>query len=485
MPTSESKVGIVIEAQDRATAKLKNVESSLGGMQKKMESLEPTFKRMATGGAIAFGALATGLGFAIAEAAKLETLEVAFTTMIGSAEKAQETIKGLRDFTARTPFQFEGVAKASRQLLSFGVTSEELQGKLKFLGDIAAGANVPLSDMAAIFGKAKAKGKAMTEELLQLSDRGVPIIAVLAKQLGVAESAVFDLASKSEISFDVLQKAMMSMSEEGGIFFDLMTKQSATVAGRFSTLKDNVQIVAQTIGQQFLPLVADLLEKMMPLIEGLGRWVEQNPQLTKTIIIATLALLGIVTVLGTIGLIIPTVITGIGLLGASMSAVLSASAVGLIVAGIVLIANNIKDIIGVLFDVELTWKDVWNSIIDFTSDVIAKIIPMIEPIVDIFSKIKSGMSDVAVKINRGVNNVAGRVLNEIDVQDAIITPRGDIVRPADDDFIIATKDPSSIGGGSTFNFDFKGANIMDKNSFMRDVTNAVNKSVSLSKEGVN
>jgi len=481
MTTIETKAKIIFDVENRAKQALEKVGRQMGDLEKKTKNLQGTFKTMRNVGAIAFTGIATGIGFAVAEAAKLETLEVAFTTMIGSAEKAKETIRGLRDFTAKTPFQFDGVAKASRQLLSFGVSSEDLQGKLKFLGDIAAGANIPLSDMAAIFGKSKAKGKAMTEELLQLSDRGVPIIAVLAEKMGVAESAIFDMASKGEISFDILEGALKSMSAEGGIFFDLMTKMSDTVSGRFSTLKDNIQIVAQSIGTQFLPMVADLLEKVMPLVISLGEWVEENPKLTKVILLSSLALTGLVTVLGLIGLAIPAITAGVIAVGGAFTAIFAGSVWGLIIAGVILLANKLKGIIEEVYGVEVTWKEVWNNIVDVTSNAILAITKWIDKLVQKFNVVKFLWQDIKEKVTAGAVDIAGRVIK---VDDAIITPKGDVIQPADDDYIIATKDPGGLGGGQTINFDFTGAVITGKEQFIEDIKMQLGRGVQLKGVGI-
>ena len=481
MTTIQTKAKIIFDVENRGKQALEKAGRQMQALEKKTKSLQSTFKTMRNVGAIAFTGIATGIGFAVAEAAKLETLEVAFTTMIGSADKAKETIRGLRDFTAKTPFQFDGVAKASRQLLSFGVSSEDLQGKLKFLGDIAAGANIPLSDMAAIFGKSKAKGKAMTEELLQLSDRGVPIIAVLAKKMGVAESAIFDMASKGEISFDILQDSLMSMSEEGGIFFDLMTKMSDTVSGRFSTLKDNVQILAQSIGTQFLPMVADLLEKVIPLVVALGEWVEANPELTKKIIIATAVVTGFVAVVGGLAVGVWAVNSAMKTLGITTKALMSGSVWGLIIIGVIFLADKLKNLIAEFYGVELTWKEIWDDIIGHTSDAILAITGWIDKLVQKFNVVKFLFQDIKEKVTAGAIDLAGRVIN---VDDAIITPRGDIVQPADDDFIIATKDPSGLGGGQTIKFDFSGATITNKEQFMNDIKMQLGRGVQLKGVGI-
>ena len=143
-----------------------------------------------------FGAL-VGLP-ALKAHASLETLATSFESMLGSAGEAAAMVERLTTFSAKTPFQIEGIGRATKSLLAFGVQGDEIVGKLQFLGDIAAGAGVPLADLAQIYGKAMAKGKAQTEELNQMSERGVPIL-----------TALVDLAAKygNEISKEDVYKA--------------------------------------------------------------------------------------------------------------------------------------------------------------------------------------------------------------------------------------------------------------------------------------
>lgn len=224
--------------------------------------------------ALGLSAAVAGLGvLAVKTAADIESMTVAFESLLGSGEQATAMMEKLIKFTARTPFQLEGVGKAAKQLLGFGVEAESIEETLKFLGDIAAGANVPLSDMAAIFGKVKAKGKAMTEELLQLSDRGVPIIDTLAKGFNTTGENVFKMASQGKISFEIMQQALESLTKEGGVFEDQMAKQSRTVAGIFSTLKDNIMLALATVGN-FMVKVLDLRNNMNKLIVSIQKGTE-------------------------------------------------------------------------------------------------------------------------------------------------------------------------------------------------------------------
>jgi len=339
-------ISFVYKAIDRFSPTTNAIKRSVDSVSKKFTKLQRTVKETGAslrkvGSSLALKVTAPILGFAglaIKTSADIETMKVAFESMTGSAEKASEVVKGLIDFTAKTPFQLAGVGKAAKQLLSFGVSTEELQGKLKFLGDIAAGANVPLSDMAAIFGKSKAKGKAMTEELLQLSDRGIPIIDTLAKGMGVSKDKIFDLASKGKISFSILEKALIKLTQKGGVFFNQMAKQSKTTTGLFSTLKDNVVLAMAAVGDQIIEtfdlkqVLKDSIAFIQRMTAGFKQFVKNNPRLAKFVLI----LIGALAVLGPLAIAIGGLVAILGIL---------LNPITLIIVGVVALVGAIAAII--------------------------------------------------------------------------------------------------------------------------------------------
>lgn len=284
-------------------------------LTKKLPKLELNFKKIAASAKKA-GKAMTNLGqglsvkltaplalfgaVALKQSAILETLSVSFDTMLGSATKSKELMTDLLSFTATTPFQLQGVAQSAKSLLAFGVIQEKMIPTLRMLGDIAAGASVPLKDMAQIFGKAKSKGKLMTEEILQMAERGIPIVSTLAEGFGVTKAKIFEMASKSQISFDVMKQALSSMTKKGGIFFGQTVKQSETLAGRWSTLKDNFLISAAAIGDVVVEsiglnkILKDMAEGLVPLANRIKVFAREHPNITKMIIAFT----GILVVLG-------------------------------------------------------------------------------------------------------------------------------------------------------------------------------------------
>ena len=89
----------------------------------------------------------------------MEQTRVAFATFLGDAGKANKLIEQLNEFANITPFNNAEIIKSGRLLLSAGIPAEGIVTQLKAIGDVAAGANVPIAELAAIFQKATNKGK--------------------------------------------------------------------------------------------------------------------------------------------------------------------------------------------------------------------------------------------------------------------------------------------------------------------------------------
>jgi len=255
----QSQISRLEKAGAANTAKItrgfEDMKRTMGGVRTKIIGL--------VGALGAMRALKAGLDFSM----ELERSKIAFTTMTGSATVAEQTLNNLKAFSATTPFQFPDIVAASKKLMAFGVSAGALQNRLQMLGDISAGANVPIGDLANIFGKIKAKGKAMTEEIMQMAERGIPIVQVLAEKFGVSTEEILKMAEQGQLSFDVIDSALNSMTASGGIFEGMMVNMSETTSGKLSTLKDNFLLLAGAIGDKLRPHIETLIDKTMELIE--------------------------------------------------------------------------------------------------------------------------------------------------------------------------------------------------------------------------
>ena len=130
-------------------------------------------------------AVATGVSLIAKESIKqadlFEQSQIAFSTMLGSAEKANQLLADLADFAKNTPFGLQDIEQNAKQLLAMGSSSEEVLKELKMLGDVSAGLSVPLWRLSLNFGQVRTQGKLTGRELRDFNVAGVPLIDTLVE----------------------------------------------------------------------------------------------------------------------------------------------------------------------------------------------------------------------------------------------------------------------------------------------------------------
>jgi tape measure domain-containing protein len=220
---------------------------------------------------------ASALPFAALGAVKLaadaETLGIKLKVLTGSADTANRVMAQMDAFAADTPFQKMEIGDAVQKLISFGSASETVFDELRMIGDIAAATGTPIGELSELYGKAQVQGRLFGEDINQLTGRGIPIVAELAKQFGVAESQIKELVSDGKIGFPEMQKAMAAMVGPTGKFGGMMQELSTSTTGKFSTFVDRVLLLGTAIGEQLLPHANKLLDwasGMISHVDGVG-----------------------------------------------------------------------------------------------------------------------------------------------------------------------------------------------------------------------
>ena len=78
---------------------------------------------------------------------------------------------------------------------------------------------------------------------------GIPIIAELSKVVGKSETEIKDMVSAGKIGFAEVQAVIKNMTNEGGLFFNLMAEQSKSLGGQISNLGDSFDQMLNEIGK--------------------------------------------------------------------------------------------------------------------------------------------------------------------------------------------------------------------------------------------
>lgn len=202
---------------------------------------------------------------------EFQQLEVAFNTMLGSAEKANTLMTQLTRTAAITPFGLQDVAGGAKQLLAYGVASEQVNDTLVRLGDIAAGLSIPLNDLVYLYGTTMTQGQMFTQDLRQFQGRGIPLADELAKQFGVTKDKVGELVTAGKVGFEDMHKAIVSMTSDGGKFGGLMEAQSKTITGQISNIQDAIDGMFNEIGKSSEGMINAALDGVSTLVENLEK----------------------------------------------------------------------------------------------------------------------------------------------------------------------------------------------------------------------
>ena len=194
-------------------------------------------------------------------AAALETSKMAFGTMLGSAEAANKMLDDLRSFADSTPFEFMGLQQAAKRMMAYGFEAEAVIPTLRNLGDAAGalgGGTAMIDRLTLALGQMKAKGKVSGEELMQLSETGIPALKFLADAAGVTTAEMSAMVSKGIVPADQAIRVLLQGMETN--FGGLMAKQAETATGKISTLKDAISELKTTTGEGLVPIVIQMAD---------------------------------------------------------------------------------------------------------------------------------------------------------------------------------------------------------------------------------
>lgn len=237
--------------------------------EKEGAKIEQMFKR-ATSSVFAFFSAAQATSFVKSMATvhgEFQQIEIALETILGNEREAATLMNQLRETAAKTPFDMKGIANGAKQLLAYGEDAATVNETLIKLGNIAAGLSQPLGDLVYLYGTTMTQGRLYTQDFNQFVGRGIPMIKELAEYFGVAESEVRGLVEAGKVGFPEVQAVISSLTEEGGMFFNLMEKQSTSVIGKISNLGDAWDAALDKMGESSEGFIYTGIEGLTYLVE--------------------------------------------------------------------------------------------------------------------------------------------------------------------------------------------------------------------------
>lgn len=447
-------LSFIIDAQNRAGQAIKEVESQVKGLEGKVKDMQPVFQKMALVGTATFTAVVFGVKKAVDSASEFEGISTDFARMTQQVGMdGDKLIEKLNEVSMGTVSNTNLMLSSNRAM--------------------ALGVGNNMEDITTLMEIARLKGRALGLDTTQAFNdivtgigRGSPLILdnlgimikhgeaqeQYARQLGKTVEELTD-AEKSQAIFNAVMKSGKKDLEEAGPI-------ALSFGERMQQVKKETADASVSLGQAFLPILEDLAKIVVPLINNIAKFTKENKDLVKILTLVTLAVSGLVAIVGTLGLILPPIIAGIGAMGAVMAFILSPAGLviaiigALITAGVLLYQNWDKVVNGV--------KTMWQSLVGFFNDIFSSIsrtfqnginglLRIMQPFINAFETVKSGASWIGSQaggVLSGAGNFIGGLLgggqfgiDNIPRTGMYMLHRGEQVVPAG----------SGTGGGITVN----------------------------------
>lgn len=207
--------------------------------------------------------------------AAAEQASIAFETMLGP-QKARSMLEDLADFAANTPFELQGLESSTQKLIAMGFEAEECIPLLTSIGDAASGlgaGQAGIDQITRALGQMNAKGKVSAEEMMQLTETGIPAWQYLADVISNGDiPTAMQMVTNGAVDADTAIRALQDgMNRDFG---GMMSKQAQTLTGVLSNMADAVQkplmAIKDTDGYKDLTAaLSDLTDSLGPFVESL------------------------------------------------------------------------------------------------------------------------------------------------------------------------------------------------------------------------
>lgn len=175
---------------------------------------------------------------------------------------AWEDIKGDIDYAVSgTAYGLDAAARVAAQLSASQVqVGEDMKAALRGISGVAAMTNSSYEDIGRIFSQVAGAGRLYTQDMLQMSSRGLNIAAALGQQLGHTEAEIREMVTKGQIDFRTFATAMNEA------FGEQATKANDTYTGSLSNVKAALSRIGADIKaghfETFRQVFVDLIPKL-------------------------------------------------------------------------------------------------------------------------------------------------------------------------------------------------------------------------------
>lgn len=303
-----SELSILVSMQNKASAEIAKLKMQLAGIGTEGSLLGSIFRgfgnmfstelaiirKAASLAAIGIAAVAAA-GVALAwQAAKtagnLESWRQGFVNLLGSAEKADETIEMIKRDAAKTPFELPGLVQANLLLTQVTKEGPRSERMLLNVGKALSAAGKGQAELDRIIVNLQQignVGKITEMDIRQFGFAGINVLEMLADYYGTTKEKAAEMVKDSKDAFADLEGAFAKAGESGGKFENSFTLMSGTFNQLMSNLKDSFTILgAEVITQSglfdiFKNAMADATTWVNNNKDAIAAWVKDAVDVAK------------------------------------------------------------------------------------------------------------------------------------------------------------------------------------------------------------
>ena len=148
----------------------------------------------------------------------------------------------------------------------------------------------------------------------------------------------------------------------------------------------------EDIGAKLVPVLTPIIQRVTAIVEKISAWMQANPTLVIQLTGIAVALAGLIAAVGTLGLVLPVIITGFTLL---------ASPIGIVIGLLGVIGTTIAYL-------ALNWEKHWTNMKEVALGKIQSILNAFTRMKEIVSKPVQIVSNAASSVISNVKSLLGR-----------------------------------------------------------------------------
>lgn len=202
---------------------------------------------------------------------------ISLKAIMQSGEKATELFNQIKSLSVISPFQFRDLIGFSKQLSAYQIPNSELFDTTKRLADLSAGLGVDMNRIILAYGQVRSAAFLRGQELRQFTEAGIPMVQALADKFSLLEGSVvstgevFDRISRRKVPFEMVKEVMEDLTDEGGRFYMMQEKQSESLRGKVSNLRDTYDIMMNSIGEANDRVLKGGVDALSSLMENMDK----------------------------------------------------------------------------------------------------------------------------------------------------------------------------------------------------------------------